>query len=156
MKLMSVIKYLLYSKEDIFLFFSLRDYIRYKWIIKTLVLLNKNYIYVNIFRKKYTKRKNIVVVGLRYYGRNVRRKSSGIKNDLSKNPNMKCIYCDKKLSKNNITADHIIPLSKGGNNSKANLIASCKKCNLEREDKPFYSFLFKCKPELKQKRFPFI
>lgn len=156
MGLIRVIKYLLHSKNDIFLFLSLEEYVRYKWIVKFLVLLNKNYIYVNIFRKKHGKKKNIVVVGLKYYGRNVRRKSSGIKNELLKKKDLWCLYCDTLLTKDNITGDHIIPLSKGGNNSRANMVACCNKCNLERADTPFYTFLFKCKPHYKNKLFPFI
>lgn len=42
-----------------------------------------------------------------------------------------CVHCGKKLKVNSkdLTAEHIIPLSKGGKNNLDNLIALCKTCN---------------------------
>lgn len=40
----------------------------------------------------------------------------------------KCFYCGKKLGKNK-TLDHIIPVSRGGDNSIKNLVACCEDCN---------------------------
>lgn len=40
--------------------------------------------------------------------------------------NSKCFYCQ---SNSNIEADHIIPISRGGQHSVGNLIAACRKCN---------------------------
>lgn len=39
-----------------------------------------------------------------------------------------CAYCGKELG-NSFEIDHIIPLSKGGNNSESNLVAACQSCN---------------------------
>jgi 5-methylcytosine-specific restriction endonuclease McrA len=39
--------------------------------------------------------------------------------------NHKCAYCGKPAT----TIDHIVPKSKGGNNSYENCVASCLKCN---------------------------
>ena len=41
----------------------------------------------------------------------------------------KCEYCHKKLNKNNITKEHIIPKSKGGTNHIGNICLVCKACN---------------------------
>jgi hypothetical protein len=60
---------------------------------------------------------------------------------LLENKSSKCIYCNSKLNENNATCDHIIPISKGGNNCKLNLIVCCIKCNSERGDLPFYEYL---------------
>lgn len=43
-----------------------------------------------------------------------------------------CVYCG---SHKNLTIDHIIPKSRGGDNSWENLITSCYKCNSIKGDK---------------------
>lgn len=40
-----------------------------------------------------------------------------------------CIYCGIKLTTKTYSVDHVIPLSKGGNNFLSNLAICCKKCN---------------------------
>jgi 5-methylcytosine-specific restriction endonuclease McrA len=40
-----------------------------------------------------------------------------------------CHYCGRKVHPNNLTMDHIIPLSRGGTSIKENIAASCKECN---------------------------
>jgi 5-methylcytosine-specific restriction endonuclease McrA len=46
------------------------------------------------------------------------------------------------LNHENATADHIVPISNGGNNCQVNLIVCCKDCNAERGNSEFKSFLF--------------
>ena len=44
-----------------------------------------------------------------------------------------CYYCGKKITKKeDLTVDHIIPVSKGGRTSKDNLVIACKACNAEK------------------------
>ena len=40
-----------------------------------------------------------------------------------------CIYCGRRLDEFTVTIDHIIPLSRGGLNEEANIVASCLYCN---------------------------
>jgi 5-methylcytosine-specific restriction endonuclease McrA len=40
-----------------------------------------------------------------------------------------CQLCGKKLTKENVTIDHIIPISRGGTNDKDNLQPLCSSCN---------------------------
>lgn len=40
--------------------------------------------------------------------------------------NNKCVYCS---SSKNLCLDHLIPLSRGGDNEKDNLVTACKECN---------------------------
>lgn len=142
---MNVIEKLLFilkSKEEHGIFVEYEFYKKWKYLIKLIVLFKSNYISCSIFRKKYKHLTNIVVVGLKWNGRNVKRRTSGFaKEFLSENKNSKCIYCNCKLNENNATCDHIIPISKGGNNFKLNLIVCCIKCNSERGDSPFYQYL---------------
>ena len=41
---------------------------------------------------------------------------------------------------NNLTQDHFIPLSKGGEYSKKNIIPSCRSCNSRKSNKDFYEW----------------
>jgi len=43
-----------------------------------------------------------------------------------------CYWCGEKIHKGNLHIDHYIPLSKGGEHSNENLVASCSKCNLSK------------------------
>lgn len=40
-----------------------------------------------------------------------------------------CHYCGEKFSADELTMDHVVPVSRGGRSNKANIVASCKKCN---------------------------
>lgn len=46
--------------------------------------------------------------------------------------NYECQYCGRK---SNLTLDHIIPRSNGGNNSWENLVTACEPCNLRKGNK---------------------
>lgn len=46
-----------------------------------------------------------------------------------------CQYCGKQLNTRNATVDHILPQAKGGKNSYANCVCSCKTCNQWKGDK---------------------
>ena len=143
MELYRILKDLLYSKHKHFLFVEYNYYKRYALIIKLALLFNKNYNSVKIYRD-YKYHGNVVVVGLRYYGRNVRRRTNGYAKDwVRSNPNSKCLYCGVNLTRKNATVDHIIPVSKGGINSKVNFVICCEDCNRERGDDNFYSYLKK-------------
>lgn len=110
-----------------------------------------------IFRSNYKFHKNIVIVGLKWNGKNVKRRTTGFaKEFLELHKKSKCIFCDKILTETNITTDHIIPLSKGGNNCQVNLIATCLKCNNERGNMDFYTYLRLKKPKYLSKKNIFI
>ena len=44
----------------------------------------------------------------------------------------RCQYCNKKLSYNFATVDHVIPRSKGGRNTWENLVLCCEPCNVKK------------------------
>lgn len=48
-----------------------------------------------------------------------------------------CVYCGKPAN----TVDHIIPKSKGGQDTDWNLVPSCKSCNSSKKDKSLAEFL---------------
>lgn len=40
-----------------------------------------------------------------------------------------CHYCGSKVSYQELTMDHLVPLARGGRSTKDNLVPSCKSCN---------------------------
>lgn len=46
-----------------------------------------------------------------------------------------CVYCG---SKEKLTFDHIIPLSRGGPDITSNLVLACRKCNSSKRDKDIF------------------
>ncbi len=104
--------------------------------------MNKNYKSCEVLRKKYKMMEEFVVVGLKYNGKNVKRRTSGYaKEFIISHRDAKCLYCESKLTKSNATADHIVPISDGGNNTQVNLIVCCKDCNNERGNTEFKTYL---------------
>lgn len=70
---------------------------------------------------------------------NVKRKpiSPSLRFDVLEKDNFTCQYCGAKSVDDNVLleVDHIVPVSKGGDNNIENLITSCKKCNIGKSAK---------------------
>ena len=50
--------------------------------------------------------------------------------DILEKYNYECVYCGVEFDCENLpTKDHIIPISKGGNNTKENIVPACQSCN---------------------------
>ena len=144
MNIFKVLKFLITSEHSHFISVDKPTYNRWRYLIILAVKFNKNYKSVEIFRKKFKVLEDFVVVGLKYSGKNVRRRTSGFaKEFIEQNKNATCIYCDSKLTFDNATADHIIPVSEGGNNCQVNLIVCCKDCNNERGNLDFRYYMSK-------------
>jgi len=57
-------------------------------------------------------------------------------NEILKKFDNKCAYCGLSFTKEiPPTQDHKIPISKGGNHTKDNIVPSCKSCNSKKKDK---------------------
>lgn len=48
--------------------------------------------------------------------------------------NFRCAYCGKMLRDNELTIDHIIPKSKGGQWKWENLVTCCRECNAQKKE----------------------
>ena len=60
-----------------------------------------------------------------------------------KQHNFKCVYCGKNLlDLFDTTRDHIIPISKGGNNTKENIAPACRSCNAKKYNKIISTKIF--------------
>lgn len=44
-----------------------------------------------------------------------------------------CNYCQGKFLKEDLTMDHVVPISRGGCSTKGNVVASCKSCNSQKK-----------------------
>ena len=142
MNLIKTLIFLSKAKEPHFLSVDDKTYNRWRLLIKIIMRLNRNYKSCEIYRKKYKVLQNFVVVGLKYSGKNVKRRTSGYaKEFIDNHKEAKCIYCESQLNIENATADHIIPISNGGNNCQVNLIVCCKNCNTERGNIDFMEYL---------------
>jgi CRISPR/Cas system Type II protein with McrA/HNH and RuvC-like nuclease domain len=153
MNIIKVLKFILSSEHSHFISVDKKIYNKWKFLIILAVKINKNYKSVEIFRKKFKVLEDFVVIGLKYNGKNVKRRTSGFaKEFIEQNEDARCLYCDTKLTIENATADHIVPISDGGNNCQVNLVVCCKDCNNERGNLDFKYYLSK-KNEKKLKHF---
>jgi 5-methylcytosine-specific restriction protein A len=44
-----------------------------------------------------------------------------------------CHYCRRQVGARALTADHVVPLIRGGRSIRANLVPSCKDCNSKKQ-----------------------
>jgi hypothetical protein len=67
----------------------------------------------------------------------VKRKAikQSIRFEVFKRDSFTCQYCGRKAPDVILEIDHIIPVSKGGNNSIENLVSACRECNGGKSDK---------------------
>lgn len=145
------------AKTPHFLYAKFNTYRKWKWLLKLAVSLNKRYTPCEVYRQEYKHLKEFVVIGLKWNGKQVKRRTSGFaKYHLKKKSGLKCIYCDRILTDENATSDHIIPISKRGNNSQVNLVISCRDCNSDRGNLEFYNYLRKRNTKLTYKEYLFV
>lgn len=145
------------SEHSHFLHVDYKFYKKYKWLIRVAVLLNPRYASCEIFRKKYKFHENFVVIGLKWNGKNVKRRTNGYAKEFVDNhPGCTCIYCEKELNHNNATSDHIVPISNKGNNCQVNIVVCCIDCNNERGNLKFETYLKTKNIKYKNIKHPFI
>lgn len=53
----------------------------------------------------------------------------------------RCVYCGEQLDASELTVDHVQPRVKGGDHSRGNLVACCRRCNAEKGGAPAWAFL---------------
>lgn len=44
-----------------------------------------------------------------------------------------CHYCNRKVGRDYLTMDHIVPVSRGGKSKKGNIVPACKECNTKKK-----------------------
>lgn len=60
------------------------------------------------------------------------RKSRWWQNKIAQCPS--CYYCHKVMSKEEVTMDHIVPISMGGKSTEGNIAPCCKDCNTKKQN----------------------
>lgn len=85
-------------------------------------------------------RKKEMRVRIAGYEGKTREVAASIKREL--NITEKCPYCNNPVGEEP-HADHIYPVSKGGNSNKDNMVYICKKCNLRKSDLTLREFILK-------------
>lgn len=59
--------------------------------------------------------------------------------EILKKYHLKCAYCGKEFDLfDRPTRDHVIPISKGGDNVKENIVPACRSCNSKKYNKILY------------------
>lgn len=58
------------------------------------------------------------------------RKSAWWKSQLAEG---RCHYCKQSFSPAELSMDHVIPVARGGESKKSNLVPACKACNTEKK-----------------------
>jgi len=56
------------------------------------------------------------------------------KPNLFKRDDYTCVYCNSKMTAKDLTIDHIVPRSRGGEDTWENWATACKPCNNEKAD----------------------
>lgn len=46
-----------------------------------------------------------------------------------------CLYCGQPFAAHDLTRDHVIPVSRGGADSWANVVSACRSCNQRKNDR---------------------
>lgn len=49
----------------------------------------------------------------------------------------RCRYCGRRLGMSDATIDHVVPTSRGGANTRANMVLACFDCNQKKADADF-------------------
>jgi len=151
------IKKIYKAKTEHFLKVDFVFYKKWKYLVQLAVALNKNYVRCEIARKKFKTHRNFIVIGLKWNGKNVKRRTIGFAKDfVANNRNAKCIYCETKLTEENATTDHIIPIAEKGNNCQVNLMVCCQPCNSERGTMPFNKYIKQKNSKYKKTKYIFV
>lgn len=52
-----------------------------------------------------------------------------------------CLYCNEQFEKHDLEPDHLVPVSRGGNDSMGNLVTACRVCNRRKRDIELSEFI---------------
>ena len=102
------------------------NYAQYTWSDWAALRPEEDDLYINLVG---TKIRIPEVITLATYDRTPRRTVSFNRRNLFTRDRWTCQYCNKRLKKNEITMDHIVPRVQGGEGSFENCVAACGRCN---------------------------
>jgi len=73
-----------------------------------------------------------IIIKLNHYIKSKFKKVSPSKKNIYIRDNFECVYCG---AKHDLTIDHVIPISKGGENTWDNMVSACRRCNSKKGDR---------------------
>lgn len=104
----------------------------------TLVITGKAYVietYERIVRSAREKWKVPAVIVLKKFVRRGYSSFSCTRKNVFIRDDNTCQYCHKVFKSENLTLDHVLPRSKGGDRTWDNIVAACRPCNQKKGDK---------------------
>lgn len=69
------------------------------------------------------------------------RRKQIIRRDVIRRDGLNCCFCNKQLSNESATLEHIVPVSRKGSFNRTNLTISCQECNSDRGDQNFFDYI---------------
>lgn len=54
---------------------------------------------------------------------------------LFRRDDQRCLYCGGRFQRGELTRDHVLPVSRGGRDRWENVVAACKRCNWQKDNK---------------------
>lgn len=72
------------------------------------------------------------VIMLSFYNGFIRREVPFTRRNIFARDKNQCQYCGKRFAKPELTIDHVLPRSRGGRDTWANLVLACTRCNVRK------------------------
>ena len=108
------------------------NYAMYSWDDWEILRPDEN---EEVIRTPHTTYRVPEIIRLNRYDKKFSNKIKFSKRTLFKRDAYTCMYCGKQPNNDELTIDHIIPKSKGGETNWVNCVISCIKCNFRKGDK---------------------
>lgn len=75
------------------------------------------------------------IILLRSFNGFIRKEVRFSRRNIFERDKQRCQYCGYRLSRSELTIDHVIPQSKGGKDTWENLVLACVKCNVKKANR---------------------
>ncbi|NIP73423.1 MAG: HNH endonuclease, partial [Gammaproteobacteria bacterium] len=82
------------------------------------------------------------VVKLHRYVKHLPRRVKFSRQNLYQRDNYTCQYCHKRHPSHQLTYDHVVPRSRGGQTTWTNIVTACTRCNLKKGNKLLHQVNF--------------
>jgi 5-methylcytosine-specific restriction endonuclease McrA len=75
------------------------------------------------------------VIRLKHYRRVPQRRHTVSRKHIYTRDRYTCQYCGEVFGRDELTLDHVLPVSRGGKNTWENLVSCCERCNHKKADR---------------------